>query len=63
MSNVYFTTHNSDRTGRASYFFNSESDAKARCDDQNKRASEMGMKVKYAVCSVDKSTVEAKELR
>jgi hypothetical protein len=63
MSNLYFTTINGESTGRASYFFRSKDNAQNRCNDQNKRAENMGIKARYAVVEHDGHGVEAKDIR
>lgn len=63
MSAIYCTTINGKTVGRASYFFRSEKTAGMRCNDQNDRASAMGIKARYQVASTDDKGIEKKDIR
>lgn len=59
--NVFYSTNNGERTGRASNFFRSEPDAVTIAAGQSEKAIEMGIKARYEVASCDDSTVVDKK--
>jgi len=59
----YYTTINSETTGRASYFFRSKDNAEKRCEHQNYRAESLGIKARYAVVEHSGAGIETKEIR
>ena len=48
-------------TGRSSYFFFHEENAKKVCDEQNARAESLGIKARYVVSTADRSDVPNSE--
>lgn len=63
MSNVFYTTRNGERDGRASHFWTIQKKADDVCKEQNARAEQLGVEARYTVKSVDQSTVDQKDVR
>lgn len=59
---LHYTTSNGEESGRASHFHRDIKNAEQKCEEQNARAVELGVKVRYTVASTDRE-VEAKEIR
>ena len=63
MSEIYYSTNNGKRDGRASYFFRDRNLADERVDQQNGKAASMGLDPCYKVASCDDADVEKKDIR
>lgn len=60
---LYYTSTNGERTGRASYFFRDKDNAKTLCGKQNDKAELMKLDARYTVCATPATGIESKEIR
>ena len=63
MNQVHYTTVNGTRSGRASSFYKSITDADTVFETQNCKAEQMGIKSRYLVASCDSEGLEKKDIR
>lgn len=62
MSDLYYSTTNGKREGRASKFFQSTTSALLKVKAQNEKAEDMGLTTTYEMGTEDSSNVPAKEV-
>jgi len=63
MSTVSYTTIDGATEGRASYFFRNHENAEKCRDDQNARATSLGIAARYKVATTDGDNVNSKDIR
>jgi len=63
MSTVSYTTIDETKEGRASYFFRNQENAEKCRDDQNARATSLGIAARYKVATTDVRRINSKDIR
>ena len=60
---VFYATLDGKRSGRSSHFYHTEATAVAKVDEQNARATEMGIKTRYTLADCEATGIESKNIR
>ena len=63
MHNVFYSTTNGERDGRASHFFKNQARCQGVIDAQNEKAVDMDIKSRYQMATAVDTDVDPKNIR